>query len=149
MKIAATLGAGVLTLWASLVQAQTDVEKAIDYRQGVYRAMDWNLSPLAAMVQGRVEFDAAAFAERSERIRLLGSIVAEGFADADSGRGDTRASYRVWTNRDQFDELMTDMQARSKALSDAARAGKPREALRPLLGQLGQSCKACHDRFRD
>ena len=149
MKANVILSAVLLSLSASMVQAESATDKAIEYRQGVYRAMDWNLSPLAAMVQGRVDFDGAVFAQRAERIALLGSIVAEGFADAESVRGDTRASYRIWEGRERFDELMAQMQQRSRALQQAAAAGQDRDELRPLLGQLGQSCKACHDRFRD
>lgn len=152
MQVKIILAAGILSLSASWVQAQTAVDQAIEYRQGVYRAMEWNLTRMAAMAQGRTDFDAAEFAERSDRLKLLGEIVGEGFADAKSSRGEmveTRASYRIWEARDRFDEMMAEMQLRSQALQQATVAGEDKDELRPLVGRVAQSCKACHDRFRD
>ena len=152
MKAKIVLVAAVLGLSISQTQAQSDIDGAIEYRQGTYRAMEWNLTRMAAMVQGRAVFDADEFQRRSTRLVLLGSIVNEGFADAQSARGEdveTRASYRIWQQTEQFEQLMSDMQTRSQALQKAAVAGTERDELRPLLGQLAQSCKACHDKFRD
>jgi len=151
MKLYTLLAAGLLSLSVPVL-AETGTDQAIEYRQGVFRAIEWNLTPLAAMVQGRVDFDAAEFIQRSERIVQLGGIVAEGFNEASSVRGEqleTRASWRIWDARPGFDEHMEVMQARSRALHQAATEGRSREELRPLLGRLAQSCKSCHDRFRD
>lgn len=151
MKIQAMLLGALLSLSAPLVAAESEVDAAIEYRQGVYRAMEWNLSRMAAMVQGRVAFDEADFARRAERIAMLGQILPEGFV-LTSPRGEaakTRASYRIWEARDRFDELMSEMQVRSRALQQATVEGQERDDLRPLLGRLAQSCKACHDKFRD
>lgn len=152
MKVGVILAAGVLSLSAQMAQAQTEADAAIEYRQGVYRAMEWNLSRLAAMVQGRVTFDAVEFESRSERLVLLGKIVDEGFADANSVRGETvktRASYRIWEAPERFNGLMDEMQMRSQALYQAAAEGLARDDLRSMVGRLAQSCKACHDKFRD
>ena len=147
---AAALGFAASTLQAAPVVDKAD--KAIEYRQGVYGAMEWNLNRMAAMVQGRVEFDAADFAERAERLALLGTLTDEGFGDANSVRGEavnTRASYRIWEARERFDGLMAEMQTRTRTLQQAAAAGQARDELRPLMGRVAQSCKACHDKFRD
>lgn len=152
MKAKTILTAGLLSLSPAWAQAQTAVDQAIEYRQGVYRAMEWNLTRMAAMAQGRTDFDAAEFAERSDRLRLLGEIVGEGFADAKSSRGEgveTRASYRIWDARDRFDEMMAEMHTRTRELQQAAVAGQDKDELRPLVGRVAQSCKACHDKFRD
>ncbi len=151
MKIQTMLLGALLSVSAPVVVAETDLDAAIKYRQGVYRAMEWNLTRMAAMAQGRVAFDEADFARRADRIALLGQIVPEGFVQQ-SPRGDvvrTRASYRIWEARERFDGLMSDMQARSRALQQATAVGAERDDLRPLVGRLAQSCKACHDKFRD
>lgn len=152
MKVRAMLAVAVLGLTVVPVQAETDADRAIEYRQGVFRAMEWNLTPMAAMVQGRAVFDVDEFQRRSARLVLLGGIVAEGFTDAQSARGEavkTRASYRIWQQSGQFQQLMSDMQDRGRALQEAAASGTEPDDLRPLLGRLAQSCKACHDKFRD
>lgn len=151
MKLKALFISGLLCFSVPAV-AESEADQAISYRQGVFRAIEWNLTPLAAMVQGRKPFDADEFVRRSERMVLLGRIVTEGFNEASSARGErleTRASYRIWEARPGFDEHMEVMQARSRALHQAAVEGRSREELRPLLGRLAQSCKSCHDRFRD
>jgi len=130
MKLKALFISGLLCFSVPAV-AESEADQAISYRQGVFRAIEWNLTPLAAMVQGRKPFDADEFVRRSERMVLLGQIVTEGFNEASSARGErleTRASYRI---------------------HQAAVEGRSREELRPLLGRLAQSCKSCHDRFRD
>jgi cytochrome c556 len=141
MQIKPIVAAGVLILAATGVHAESGAEQAIHYRQGVYRAMEWNLTRMMAMAQGRKRFDAAEFAARSDRLVLLGGMVGEGFADADSLRGDTvetRASYRI-----------LEMQQRTERLRQAVASGQERDDLRRLLGQVAQSCKACHDKFRE
>ena len=152
MKLAVILTAGVLSFSAPFALAETDEDKAIKYRQGVFRAMEWNLTRMAAMAQGRTAFEVDDFARRAERLRLLGTVVGEGFADAKSAKGDaveTRASWRIWDATDRYQVLMQEMQARSEALQQAAVEGRERDELRPLVGRLAQSCKACHDKFRD
>ncbi|WP_010324737.1 c-type cytochrome [Marinobacterium stanieri] len=134
------------------VFAQSASDDAIQYRQGVYKAMEWNLTRMAAMVQGRAEYSAEEFSRRSERLVLLSGMVSEGFADEQSARGEaveTRASYRIWQQQDRFGELMSEMQTRTQALQQAASSGEAADDLRPLVGRLAQSCKACHDKYRD
>ncbi|MDY6890268.1 MAG: cytochrome c [Pseudomonadota bacterium] len=152
MQIKPIVAAGVLILAATGAHAESGAEQAIHYRQGVYRAMEWNLTRMMAMAQGRKRFDAAEFAARSDRLVLLGGMVGEGFADADSLRGDTvetRASYRILEARERFDRLMAEMQQRTERLRQAVASGQERDDLRRLLGQVAQSCKACHDKFRE
>ncbi len=152
MKLAVILTAGVLSLSTPFALAETDVDKSIEYRQGVFRAMEWNLTRMAAMAQGRATFEADDFARRAERLQMLGTIVDEGFADAESAKGnavETRASWRIWDTTDRYQTLMQEMQSRSEALHQAASDGRERDELRPLVGRLAQSCKACHDKYRD
>ncbi|MBA4503302.1 c-type cytochrome [Marinobacterium marinum] len=132
--------------------AAADVDTAIQYRQGTFAAMEWQLSRLAAMVQGRVDFDEDEFRQRAGHLVLLGEIVDEGFADAQSARGDqveTRASWRIWSSPDRYAVLMQEMQTQSRELQQAVDGHSGRDKLRPLVGRLAQSCKACHDTFRD
>jgi cytochrome c556 len=152
MQTKALLLAAVVSLSAPLVYAETDPDAAIQYRKGVFSAMEWNLSRLAAMVQGRVEFDAEVFEQRSERLVLLSRIAGEGFADPAGSRGErveTRASWRIWDAKPRFDEQMSELQTRLETLNQAAEQGQDGRALRPLVARVAQSCKACHDRFRD
>lgn len=152
MNIRAVLLGAVLGMSAPSVLAQTDLDATINYRQGVFRAMEWNLTRLAAMVQGRVAFAADEFTQRAERLLFLSRLPEEAFTDPASGRGDrveTRASWQIWEAKPHFDDLMGEMQTRLMTLNEAASQGQGRKQLRPLLGRVAQSCKACHDKFRE
>jgi len=156
MNIKAVLLGVVLSVSIPPVMAESDLDAAIEYRQGVFTAMEWNLGPLAAMAQGRVAFDAEEFAQRSERLVFLSHLTEGGFTDPASGRSshvETRASWQIWEAKSRFDNLMSEMQVRLMTLNEAASQGQGqgqgREQLRPLLGRVAQSCKACHDKFRD
>jgi len=152
MNIKAVLLGTVLSVSAPSVMAEADQDAATKYRQGVFTAMEWNLGPLAAMVQGRVAFDSEEFTQRSERLVFLSHLTGEGFADPASSQGsrmETRASWQIWEAKPRFDNLMSEMQTRLMTLNEAAAQGQGRKQLRPLLGRVAQSCKACHDKFRD
>jgi cytochrome c556 len=101
------------------------------------------MKPLVAIVKGQAAFDAAI-------VKKSATTIGEGLASAaplftpGSDKGETRAKPEIWTNKADFDKLMKYAQAAAAAL--AAVADEP--AYRPAFGALGQSCKACHEKYR-
>ena len=62
------LVAGLMLMGMAVsTQAQTKPEKAIEYRQGIFKAQLWNVLPMAAMVQGKAPYDQAAFLLRAQQ----------------------------------------------------------------------------------
>jgi cytochrome c556 len=54
----------------------------------------------------------------------------------------------LWQNSADFQKLMNDMKSKTAALSAAAAKGESFDALKPIFGAAGGSCKACHDKYK-
>lgn len=64
-----------------------------------------------------------------------------------NGKG-SEATAAVWEKPQDFQAAIKRFTDAAAALDQAAQTGRY-EAVRTPLGQLGQSCKACHDTFKD
>ena len=61
--------------------------------------------------------------------------------------GKTGAKPEIWQNPQDFVGKMRDFQAEARAFEAAARGGDL-ALIRAQSGDLGQTCKACHDKYR-
>jgi cytochrome c556 len=126
---------------------QTKEEQAIKYRQSVYKVILWNFGPMAGMAQGKIPYDAADFAKRAERVATMAPMLLEGYPRGSGSGAPTRAKAEIWDNFDEFTRLMHDMENKAAALADVAKEGSL-EKSRAAVGELGDACKACHDKYR-
>ena len=146
MKKIFVIGMAAALLMGSHVASATDVEDAIEYRQGVFKTIKWNFGPMAGMVKGKIDFDAAEFSRRADLVAVLAKMPGEGFIEG-SDIGDTDAKPEIWQNKDKFDEGMNALAKNAAALADAAKSGDM-NVIKPAFGELGKTCKGCHDNFR-
>jgi len=147
MKKIAMLGlAGLVTLGSMSVMA-ADVEDAIKYRQGVFSAVKWHFGTLGDMVKGKQDFNADDFARRAEIVAQLSKLPLEGFI-AGSYEGDTDALPAIEENREKFEGGMKMFAEKADALAAAAKSGDM-DQIRPAFGEVGKTCKGCHDNFKD
>ena len=142
-KILTSVVAAALTVGAAQV-AMADTDAAIEYRQSVFKVVKWHMDPLGAMAQRNMEFDAEKAQHHARQLAALSHMSKEGFGEGTQG-GD--AKDEIWQNWDQFAGGMEKFQEHTAALVAAADEGTL-EALRPAVGQLGQTCRTCHDNFR-
>lgn len=147
MLLSAAAAAG-LVLGGAYAAYAASAEDAVDYRQGVFQALKWNIGPLAAMAKGEAEFDAAEAEMRAGRIALLATWIVEGFPEGSDMEAETDALPEIWENRDDFADKAGDLNAAAAQLAEAAPALEGASELGPLVGQIGQACKACHDEYR-
>jgi cytochrome c556 len=122
-------------------------EHAIKYRRGVFAVMGWNFGSMAAMVKGKKPYDAAVFARNAEIVAFMSKLPLEGFTPG-SETGDTKAKPEIWLDMDDFKAKLEKMQQEVAALEKVARTGNF-DASKEQLGEAGQSCKACHDKYRN
>lgn len=146
MKRIFVIGMATSILMGSQLASATDVEDAIEYRQGVFKTIKWNFGPMAGMVKGKIDFDAAEFSRRADLVAVLAKMPGEGFIDG-SDMGDTDAKPEIWENKDKFDSGMDALAKNAAALADAAKSGDM-NIIKPAFGELGKTCKGCHDNFR-
>ena len=132
----------------SQVASAGELERALEYRQGVMNVYSWNMKAMGDMMKGKKPYDADAFARHASDLAAAASLeLLAGFPpESDSGETDARAD--IWFDFEDFTQKLEDLRSASQNLSQVAASGD-REAMGKALGQTGKSCKACHDSYKD
>ena len=65
-----------------------------------------------------------------------------------SDLANSKAKPEIWKEQDKFKAAADKMQAEVGKLSAAAKSGDL-NAIKTAFGGVGQSCKACHDNYRN
>lgn len=139
---------------ASLVHAHgdkhTDADVAIEYRQGAFHMIKYHFDVLGSMVKGKRDYDSDLFIEHAEVIRALSQLPGYGFPEGshEGKEVKTDAKKEIWENHADFDEKLKTFQVEVVGLAEAAASGDM-SVIKPRFGKTGQSCKACHDSYRD
>lgn len=121
--------------------------EAVEYRKGIFKAFKWNFGPMADMVRGKVEFDAAEFTKRANNLKSLSTQPWEGFRPGTYDRS-TSALPKIETEQAAYQQEIDKFE---QAVINLAKAAETQDLkqIRPAFGQAGQSCKSCHDNYRD
>jgi cytochrome c556 len=128
--------------------APTPAERAIEYRQAVYKIVAGNFQPLAQIAQGKAEFKAEAATKNAQHLAQIATFVGDAYPDI-SKEGKTRALPAVWTNRAEFDAIVKDFVTHTKTLSDVVEnSSSAGDELKAAVAAVGNDCKSCHDKFR-
>jgi cytochrome c556 len=135
------------TCFAATAFAQKKPENVIHYRQSVMDMIGWNFGPLAAMVKGKMPFDAKEFALHAQRLEFLGPQVLEGFSKGSDKGAETDAKAEIWTNFDDFQSKLGDYIEESRALSEIAESGDETK-MKEQFKRTAATCKACHDKYK-
>lgn len=139
--------AGTIVTAGGLGAMASNAEDAVKYRQGVFQGLKWNIGPLAAMAKGEADFDAAEVELRAQRIASLSTTIVEGFPEGSDMVAESDALPDIWEDKDDFMEKAVALGDAATELSTAAATLDAAE-LGPMVGAIGQACKACHDDFR-
>ena len=150
MRMLMLIVAGIMAV-SSVAYAldQEQAEKVTDVRQGALKVIGWNIGPMGAMAKEEMPYDADLFALHAERIAVLTGMLPEVFkADTRNNPVETEALDAIWEDFDEFTKLAN--AAENKALAASAMArDKDFADARAALGELGQACKDCHEKFRE
>ena len=147
MKVISALALAALVATVSLpASAQfAKPEDAIKYRQSALSVMGTHFSRLGAMANGKAPFDAKAAQESAEIVSFMSKLPWVGFsADTEGGK----AKPEVWKEQAKFQDLSQKMQAEVVKLDAAAKTGNL-DNLKTAFGPAANSCKSCHDSFRN
>ena len=157
--IAVTMGA--LTLASSaMLMAQTPpapgaapagptpAERAIEYRQAVYKVVAGNFGPLSQIAQGKADFKSETAVKQATRLSQIATFVGDAYPDI-SKEGKTRALPAIWANRKEFDQIVADFGTHTKTLAEVVEnSSSAGDELKAAVAAVGNDCKACHDKFR-
>jgi cytochrome c556 len=126
----------------------TPAERAIEYRQAVYKIAAGNFGPLSQVAQGKAEFKAEIVTKQATRLSQIATFVGEAYPDV-SKEGTTRALPAIWTNRKEFDQIVSDFVTHTKNLADVAENSSSNgDEFKAAVAAVGNDCKSCHDKFR-
>ena len=124
-----------------------DQEPMQSYRQSAFTLMAMNFGPMNAMLKEEMPWDQEKFARWAEDLDDVAELdILRGFAPG-TDKGTTRAKPEIWENMADFESKMTDLQAATEALADAAEGGD-REQIAEAFAAAGGACKACHDEYK-
>ncbi|MFN3811286.1 MAG: c-type cytochrome [Roseateles asaccharophilus] len=142
-----TATAGLLAALPAAAQFQKP-EDAVKYRKAAFTVMATHFSRIGAMAQGRAPFDGAAAAANAEIVADLAKLPFAGFVEGTSGTEKGSPKANVWSERAKFDAGAKKMQDEVAKLAVAAKANNL-DQLKAAFGSAAQTCKACHDDFRN
>lgn len=120
-------------------------EDAIKYRQSALSVLGTHFSRLGAMANGKIPFDAKSAQESAEVVAFMSKLPWAGFGAGTEGG---KAKPEVWKEQAKFNDLAGKMEAEAVKLNAAGKAGNV-DALKAAFGPAANSCKSCHDSFRN
>lgn len=150
--IALTTATGVL-LAGSLLSHAADgpYDDAIKARQGMFQLYSFNFGILSAMAKEKVPYDAELAIEAANNLSAAANLGQSQFWPAGSdnaaeGNIATRAKPEIWETYPKITEKAEALNESVAALLPVA--GNGLDALQGAVGDVGGSCKGCHDDFR-
>ena len=123
----------------------------IEARQGEMTLRSFYLGPLVGMAKGELPYDAELATKLASDLKLLGSLdMGRAWApDTDKTKypDETTALGKIWSTYPEIAEYGEKYDTAVDALANSA--GKGLNKLRANIGDVGDSCKGCHDEFRE
>jgi cytochrome c556 len=146
MKRFLMLVAAAATLASSFASAQMKPEDAIKQRKAAFNVIAYNFGSIGAMVNNRKPYN------KEEAIRNAATASAVAwqpyeFFMAGTDSGDTKAKPNIWTDMAKFKLGGEKMGTEMARLAAVARDGD-QAALKAQFGEVGKTCKACHDDYK-
>lgn len=120
-------------------------EDAIKYRQSALFVMGQHFGRLGAMANGKVPFDAKLAQDNAAVLESMAKLPWAGFGDGTEGG---KAKPEIWKEKAKFNDHADKFQAEAVKLAAAAKTGDLAQ-LKTAFGPAAQTCKACHDAFRN
>ena len=145
---AALAACGVLAGTAAFAQFQKP-EDAIEYRQSALYVMGTHFGRIGAMVQGKAPYDPKAALENAQIVEVMAKLPWVGFGPGyDKSGRKTQAKPAIWTEQDKFKEHQEKLIPAVQKLTAAAKTNDLGN-LKAAFGDAAQTCKACHDSYRN
>ena len=147
--VVATLAIGLTG--AAMGQVIGKAEDQIRWRQSAYQTMAWNMARIKANVEGTYNKDQvveAANVVQAIANSKMGALFQPG---TDKGKGwkETRVKPEFFKpeSKDELGKLAGAYNKEANEMAKVAATGNA-AAVKAQFGKLGESCKACHDKFR-
>ncbi|WP_374243182.1 cytochrome c [Zoogloea sp.] len=152
MKIDKLVFAVVAMGLAAGASAQLKPEDQIKYRKAGYSFMSWNMGKIKAQtIDSPGSFNKDQVAGAASAIAAIansgmGALYGPG-TDKDVGSQKTRVKPEFFQQQDEVRKLAVAFVKEANELQKVAATGDA-AAIKAQFGKTGESCKACHDKFR-
>lgn len=117
---------------------------AVKERMDVMSSIGDAMKVLGSMAKGAKPFDAAAAQNAAASVAKLAGTTPDVFREPEDDKM-SEALPAIW---DTFDDFTKKAKAMETAANTAAENITDLASLRSALGQIGQTCKACHSDYR-
>jgi cytochrome c556 len=121
-------------------------EDAIKYRKSAMFVMSQHFGRMGPVVKGERPYDRDEVARNAAIAEQMSKLPFDGFV-AGTDKGDTTAKPEIWTEAAKFKSSAEKMQQEMSKLAQVAKGGDL-NAVKAQFGEVGKSCKSCHDDFR-
>jgi len=141
-----------ILLASTAAQAQMKPEEMVETRQAGYQFMSWNMGKIKAqVVDGKEPYDQAKVAAAANAIAAIansgmGSLYSPDTTTEQLGKA-TRLKPEFFQNLDEAGQIGRKFTAAANQLAKVAAEGD-QAAIKKAFGDVGGSCKSCHDKFR-
>ena len=152
MKALMTGAVAAVLLASTAVQAQMKPEEMVETRQAGYQFMSWNMGKIKAQViDGKEPYDQAKVAAAANAIAAIansgmGSLYSPDTTTEQLGKA-TRLKPEFFQNLDEAGQIGRNLTAAANQLAKVAAEGD-QAAIKKAFGDVGGSCKSCHDKLR-
>ena len=152
MKALMTGAVAAVLLASTASQAQMKPEEMVETRQAGYQFMSWNMGKIKAqVVDGKEPYDQAKVAAAANAIAAIansgmGSLYSPDTTTEQLGKA-TRLKPEFFQNLDEAGQIGRNFTAAANQLAKVAAEGD-QAAIKKAFGDVGGSCKSCHDKFR-
>ena len=126
-------------------------DSAIKGRQAMFQTYNFNMGILGAMAKEKMDYDADMASEAAANLQAAANFGQSSMWPAGSDNTDpvnarTRALPEIWSTYPAVVEKADALKKSTAVLADQAGGGL--SALQGAIGDVGSSCKGCHDDFR-
>ena len=130
-------------LAASAAHAAKD-EDLVKYRHYLMESIGGHMNNIVAIVKGEVPYR-DNLALHADQLAALAPHTLPAF-ETEAMSDKSEALPAIWQNWADFEERSLTFEKASREFADAVASGKMAR-IGPALGELGDSCKSCHDDF--
>ena len=134
---------------ATLAQTIGKPEDQIRWRQSVMQTLGWSMGRIKANIEGSYNKDQVI--QAANTIQALANSGSGGLFQpgTDTGKGwrDTNVKPELFTSGAKLKEVGTAYNKEANELAKIAASGDA-AAIKTQFGNLGKTCKGCHDEFR-
>lgn len=139
----------MLVLAVSGCSRQADPDSPEGMRQAAFKQLLSHSEPMAGMLNGRIAFDAAAFAAHAQALDDQAETPWHFFPHPANTDQPTVARESVWSDPEGFAERIEQFQTATSRLAEVSHGSvdSPEDVREPLQA-VQQACKACHEQYR-